>query len=485
MTAFSRSGIAAWLWLACVACGASTPKAAAPSKSAVASGSEVPCAGAARKEQTLLREYLPDSANASFILRRNALSMLEDFLADNPEMTRELSQHFKRTLGVDLSSVRGIAGFAIWPSEDSKAAAFLHLGQPSPLSGKPIETHRGVGIFASGIDPALVMASVKDGVWLGTPAGVKYALDHTLTASRAAVSPWPSDHLDVDVVAHGALWMVADEEIQQIVTRFGLRDFILTLDRDNVLTLRVRGSDERIEQAKSLIDNAIDVAMAAASIGLQQSLGEGEVWSGAASIVARHQLDKLVNELRPVVEGNDLISRYRFGESGQMVVAGLGISAAIAVPAFATYVRRSKASEATVHLKQIALLIAERDAMLRESAPKPKLKTKKKPKPIAPFSIARTPATVPCGDDIEWSDAERAAFATLGFSPEAPTYYSYEVAPASELADSKVVGAELIVRATGDLDCDGVLSTFDLGLRRVEGGALVVDDVPVVQNETE
>lgn len=118
----------------------------------------------------------------------------------------------------------------------------------------------------------------------------------------------------------------------------------------------------------------------------------------------------------------------------------IGVLAAVAVPSFVRYQQRAKAGEARANVRVIqqGLAMALADGALTE-APR----------------IARTPAEVPCGASqvVSWG-AEDSGWATLGFSPSEPLRYPYELEPGPD--------GRYVIRAVGDLDCDGVHSHFEL-----------------------
>jgi len=123
-----------------------------------------------------------------------------------------------------------------------------------------------------------------------------------------------------------------------------------------------------------------------------------------------------------------------------VILAIIGILAAIAIPAFIGYLGRAKTAEARTNLMTIhtALAASVVDQGLTE-APR----------------IPRTPRDVGCGSKtvVLWS-AEDPGWSAIGFGPPDPLYYSYEVEP--------LPGGAYVIRATGDLDCDGTYSTFEL-----------------------
>jgi hypothetical protein len=89
--------------------------------------------------------------------------------------------------------------------------------------------------------------------------------------------------------------------------------------------------------------------------------------------------------------------------------------------------------------------------------------------------VARTPDKVPCGEQQAWSEADLARFKLLGFAPDAPTHYSYELGTPRAIGTQASYAPDvvLVIKATGDLDCDQQLSTFELTLSLDAQGNLV------------
>jgi hypothetical protein len=73
--------------------------------------------------------------------------------------------------------------------------------------------------------------------------------------------------------------------------------------------------------------------------------------------------------------------------------------------------------------------------------------------PAAPACIGYVP--VPHHfTDADWSHP---TWVALGFRPEAPSYFQFEF-----ISDGIGRGSHFTVRAVGDLDCDGMTTTFEL-----------------------
>jgi type II secretory pathway pseudopilin PulG len=135
--------------------------------------------------------------------------------------------------------------------------------------------------------------------------------------------------------------------------------------------------------------------------------------------------------------------------NGQGLAVFVGITAAVAAPAFVKYVRRSKSAEARINVAQLA---REVRAHLAGDQPTPLADT-----PL-------TPTDWTCDPDGYTATPERFAhptFKTLQFEPQGTQRYRYAV---RTLPDNKVE-----VRAEGDLDCDGTASVFRMEIH--SGGA--------------
>lgn len=112
-----------------------------------------------------------------------------------------------------------------------------------------------------------------------------------------------------------------------------------------------------------------------------------------------------------------------------------GVLAAIAIPAFINYVKRSKAQEAHIQLRALSRSVQNRcldTGGFVAAGPQPTR--------VGPEKQVATFASDP-------------GFVELGFTPPDPTYYRLQVAPTGD-------GALLV--AEGDLDGDGVFSRFEL-----------------------
>lgn len=146
-----------------------------------------------------------------------------------------------------------------------------------------------------------------------------------------------------------------------------------------------------------------------------------------------------------------------------IVVAIIGILAAIAIPAFIGYLNRSKTSEATTNLKNLfqnaATYYVNENWGARGGA----------------FAASMSAATANCTVSnattmnapsnsktvIDWQ-TENIAFRDLGFTIADPVYYQYAITGSPAVCGNMASVPLYSFQAVGDLDFDGVTSLFEL-----------------------
>jgi type IV pilus assembly protein PilA len=133
-----------------------------------------------------------------------------------------------------------------------------------------------------------------------------------------------------------------------------------------------------------------------------------------------------------------------------IVVAIVGILAAVAIPSFRTYIQKSKTTEAVTFLGEIR----QREESYRAE--------------FGTYCAAPVaPRATPTADSVAWSVAANSEWNQLGAAPDSAVRFTYQVlagAPGTAgPAGSNITGNDFwyVARATGDLDGDGVLVLFE------------------------
>lgn len=148
-------------------------------------------------------------------------------------------------------------------------------------------------------------------------------------------------------------------------------------------------------------------------------------------------------------------ARARLGGDGMISIATIGILAAVAIPAFMKYTRRSKTSEATMNIRRLfdsAVSYYVMSSYAPDGTPRPG---------HFPPSAPLTPDAPHCGRDGEQylprpDDWSHPTWQALNFAINEPHYYRYEF-----ISTGEGPSAMFTARALGDLNCDGVLATFE------------------------
>jgi len=159
-----------------------------------------------------------------------------------------------------------------------------------------------------------------------------------------------------------------------------------------------------------------------------------------------------------------------------------GIIAAVTIPAFVQYSRRSKAAEAQLGLQKLSAASIAYYSTVRVDQNGTK-QTPQFPKsaPLSPGNPAQH--MCPDGGSRKFrATADTWAHETwkaLSFSPK-PSWYAYEY-----ISSGAGPGSSFTARAYGDLDCDGILSTFEMRAQIDATGNVVKDGRVYINQEVE
>ena len=153
-----------------------------------------------------------------------------------------------------------------------------------------------------------------------------------------------------------------------------------------------------------------------------------------------------------------------------IVVAIIGILAAIAIPAFINYVKRSKTSEATLNLRQLF--------QGASTYYKPEHWARGAVVTVGSVAAATECIVAPAQADyvatnqkqiVSWNaDNDGPTYDALNFAPQEPIYYEYDVASIGPVGGTCGVAPGLAAvytfQAYGDLDGDGTFSTYEMAV---------------------
>lgn len=145
------------------------------------------------------------------------------------------------------------------------------------------------------------------------------------------------------------------------------------------------------------------------------------------------------------------------------------ILAAVAIPAFISYMRRARTEEARTQVLQIANRVNLQTSMrvaAHDGTPV-----------VFPPSIALTPSAPSC-EPVRWPLNAPAGWTAVGYLPDGFFRYAYELRTSAD-------GRTATVRAEGDLDCDGLRSVYQLRLFFDASGEPQHDAEIHVENELE
>jgi type IV pilus assembly protein PilA len=154
-----------------------------------------------------------------------------------------------------------------------------------------------------------------------------------------------------------------------------------------------------------------------------------------------------------------------------IVVAIIGILAAVAIPAFMKYIKKSKTTEATTHVQKI--YTGARAYWMDRNTQEGAIVADAPQFPTVDGTLAGAGAPLTANTDccINGGTAEKCSplasvwdvepWKSLKFSMDDPHYYAYQYTVANNAAAGGQ-GSEFTAFAFGDLDCDTTTSRFSM-----------------------
>ncbi len=437
----------------------------------------------AKKQETLL-EHLPQGTKAALLVRQSAIApLLQQWLADPPEMKKELSAYLEKQIAVDLTAVSGIAVFVTTLSPPTAAAMLRLPAGAGTFKGAVAGKHEGVDLLSIEGSP-LVGARISTGLLIGTPDGVKLGIDLSKGKAKGIEPTGPlaamlaADRPEVEVLLGASVELIPEPQVAAMAAQYGVKDLALTVDQQRKISLSVGGRADKLASLKQLAMGAIQKGIKQLEEQKARATAGPDVLAGVGSIMAYHNVARLAKELEPKQVGDRLGLSYQLPTgNAQVMVAVAGIMAAVAIPAFIKYTRKAKSVEATEGIDKIAV-----GAKAYYLADRYDQAGQLQPHAFPAGSQEWTPAKTCCAQggkcQPDPSDWNRGPWMALHFQLSDPHYYQYRFT-----SQGSGTAATFVAEARGDLDCDGVFSSYRV-VGKVVGDQVEVSG-PIVENEME
>ena len=150
-----------------------------------------------------------------------------------------------------------------------------------------------------------------------------------------------------------------------------------------------------------------------------------------------------------------------------IVVAIIGILAAVAIPAFMKYIKKSKTSEARTHVQKIYAGAREYWMDRNTAAGQIQADSPQFPDPAEPWTADQGCCAITGGGGTEKCAPQQTLWDTqtwraLKFSMDDPHYYAYAYNVSVGSAGATDGSHNFTALARGDLDCDGDFSQFSM-----------------------
>jgi type II secretory pathway pseudopilin PulG len=432
-----------------------------------------PCVAAQPRES--LTSYVPANAFVVAELPSAQGIVRSLFDADSAQMRAELGAFLQRTVGIDLVAVESAVA---WSSQLVPAptwAVLFRYAKTAPLHGVKVASFEGIDLMR--LDEGIVAAVTPAGILVGVEAEVRRGI----SAARKSAPSLPASSPLYTALSDRSLDFVlaidpqksGNPQLSAAADQWGVRLVRLSFRDPSLISLEATGDAQKLQNAQTLLVSLANAGIAAAKSEKEKKVRGNDVVEGATAIASYYQMEKLWKQLTPKLVGNSLVSQYRLPEGKSMMatVGVIGVMAAVAVPAFMKYNRRSKTIEATLNTRRLA--DAAYNYALSHKGQR------------FPASTPWTPARACCGspgdkcvpDAKAWSAP---TWKALEFAIDEPHYYQYRVTREGSGNKSK-----LTVEARGDLDCDGKPSSFKRSVSLDPQGNPVQSQGVETENELE
>lgn len=361
-------------------------------------------------------------------------------------LDKELREYVERFVGVDVTKLQYAVAFVAGPPVSGAVLMKTVSGTPK-IPGAA--DHEGAKVWRVDPSKGISLAMKGDTFIVGTDDAVRGVLD-TLAQKRKSILvenkplvDWLHSETKGAAVAFAA---IVPKGLPLPPEVAGLSRVAVSLGRVRIRAV-VDGEDAAITSLQRLIDQAIAKGLAGAQRAHDEAVaGNIPPPEGAFAIIGAAYAKSFVALIKPRREGNRLVSTFDMnapGAEGMMMVSGLGILAAVAVPAFMDYTKKSKKTEASLQLNKLGKNLEVH--YLTESK-------------FPAGEVALTPSESCCqgaGAKCPSTPAvwQQPVWQSLAFQIDEPHRFQYRY---------ESDGATAVVEAVGDLDCDGQTITYRL-----------------------
>ncbi len=267
--------------------------------------------------------------------------------ATRSTLDKELREYVDRYLGVDLSKVQYAIGFVSGPPVRGAVLVKSVSGLPKLEGATDVE---GGKLWIVDPDAGVSLALKGDVVVFGKDAAVREALE-TLGGKRAPVTTenkplveWLRKETAGAAIAFVA---VAPKHLPLPPQIAGLQRAAATVGARGISAV-VDGEDAAITRLQTMSDQAFAVALGEVEEKHQAALaGQVPPAEGVMAIIGSAYAKSYAAKLKPRRDGSRLsVSLEMTVGDPTMIVAGIGVLSAVAIPAFMDYMKKSKAAAA-------------------------------------------------------------------------------------------------------------------------------------------
>jgi len=369
--------------------------------------------------------------------------------ATRKSLDSELREYVERHVGLDVTRLQYAVGFISGPP---LRAAVLLKTVKGALKLPGSASYEGSNVWVVDRENHLSVAIRGEVVVFGENAAVRESLD-TLAGKHKAVTEEGKPLVDwlrkETVGAAVAFTAIRPKDLPLPPPFSGIERAAVTVGASGIAAA-IEGDEPAISSLQSIADKAL-TQMVSEAEKLHEAARSGTIppAEGAIAIISAAYAKTYAAKLKPQRNGNRLslsVDLKLFTSGAPMVVAAVGVMAAVAIPAFMDYMKRSKKTEAALQLNKIG-----------KNAKRAYAETGKYPVGSVPL----TPPAPCCGQPNNHCPAVPELYATnavwkaLDFQIDQPTLFQYSY---SGRAD----GQGFVAKAVGDLDCDGTFISYVL-----------------------